>query len=74
MEGSEEIMKRITHKVIDGGKYIRYVPINGLQAYRKLGQLEDLMEEYNLESIEDLENLLALQTFNVSGRSNGKTI
>lgn len=40
----------------------------------KLGKLEDLMEEYNLESIEDLENLLALQTFKVGGRSNGKSI
>ncbi len=47
-------MKKLMHKVIDAGKYVRYVPVNGLQAYRKLGELEDLMEQNNIDSVEEL--------------------
>ena len=57
-------MKRIMHKVIDAGKYVRYVPVNGLQAYRKLGKIEDLMEKYNIDSVEELEEILQRLTIN----------
>lgn len=51
-------MGRITHKIIDAGKYVRYVPGSKVQAFRKLGQLEDLMEKYNIDDIEKLDILL----------------
>lgn len=72
-------MSRLTKK-----DYKKWIKLNGYYTKKnaqrltdishKLGKLEDLMEEYNLESIEDLENLLALQTFKVGGRLDGKTI
>ena len=72
-------MSRLTRKF--NGEYyskdadtIMFNSETDYNAIQKLGKLEDLMDEYNINSIEELENVLSSKFIAGWFRSSGKTI
>ncbi len=50
------VSKRLTQKI--DGKYYAKPDISTRQCENKLGQIEDLMERFDLDTVEELENAL----------------
>lgn len=58
-------MERLTHKIIYDNEHCQYVfdIDQDSEVGTKLGELEDVLEKYNIESVEKLEDYLTPKLF-----------
>ncbi len=79
IEKTNELFGR-DEKTLEPEEYYKEEPYKVEDSYYdenvliKLGRIEDLMEEYSLKSVEDLENLLASKVIAGGIRNSGKSI